>query len=126
MESQKPKGNILYVEDEVDSLRTMIEFLNPRGFGVIVALTAEEAYERLKKYNPDLIIVDIKLVGDSGIDFIERIQKKGINTPVIVITGYAEQVAEIKDRELNIYGYYIKPFSYAELYKTIKEILEGS
>lgn len=121
---EKMRGKILYVEDEVDACRTMIEFLNPRGFAVIVSFTAEEAYELLKKWNPDLILIDVKLIGASGIDFIERIQKEGIQTPILVITAYRSKVAEIELKGLKIYGYYEKPYSYAELYKTINEILE--
>lgn len=118
------KGKIMYVEDEVEACRTMIEFLNPRGFAVIVSFTAEEAYGLLSKWNPDLILIDIKLIGESGIDFIERIQKEGIETPVIIITAYPKRVAEIEMRGLKIYGYYEKPFSYAELYKSVIDILE--
>ena len=124
MNPQKPKDTIMYIEDEVEALRTMIKFLNLRGHGVIVALTAEEGHERLKEYNPSLILIDIKLVGQSGIDFLKKIRGQGIKTPVIVITAYPEMVAEAELRRLNIHGYYKKPFSYAELYKTIKEVLE--
>lgn len=125
MEFQKPiRGKVLYIEDEVDACRTMIEFLNPRGFAVIISFTAEEAYGLLKKWNPDLILIDVKLIGASGIDFIERIQKEGVETPVLVITAYPKKIADLELRGLKIYGYYEKPYSYADLYQTIKEILE--
>jgi len=121
---QKPKGKILYIEDEVDACRTMIEFLNPRGFSVIISFTAEEAYGLLKKWNPDIILIDLKLIGASGIDFVDKIQSEGIKIPVVVITAYPKKISEIETRKLAIRGYYEKPYSYAELYKTIKEILE--
>ena len=124
MAQGKIKGKIMYIEDEVDACRTMVEFLNLRGFAVIVSFSAEEAYNFLKKWEPDLILLDLKLIGQSGIDFIERIQKEGIETPVVVVTAYPKKIAEIEMKGLKIYGYYEKPYSYADLYRTIKEILE--
>lgn len=126
MHADKIKGKIMYIEDEVDSLRTMIEFLNPRGFAVIVACTAEEGYRHMKLYKPDLILIDLKLLGQSGIDFIKRVRHEGIDTPVIVITAYPKKVADVELRQLKIHGYYVKPFSYSDLYETIKQILEVS
>ncbi|MBL7068575.1 MAG: response regulator [Candidatus Omnitrophica bacterium] len=124
MEQKTTKGKILYIEDEVDACRTMIEFLNPRGFAVIISFTAEEAYGLLKKWNPDLVLLDLKLIGASGIDFVHKIQNEGIKIPVVIITAYPKKISEIEIRGLNIRGYYEKPYSYAELYKTIKQILE--
>lgn len=118
------KGTILYIEDEIEALRTMLEFFNLRGFNVITAFTAEEGYDRLKEYKPDLIVIDLKLIGESGIDFIERIQHADNQTPIMVITAYPEKIREITSRKLKIYAYFTKPFSYADLYKTVKQILE--
>lgn len=119
------KPRIMYIEDEVDALSTMVEFLKLRGFDVEVSYRAEEAYGLLKSWNPDILLIDITLIGASGIDFVERIQKEGIDTPVIIITAHPKRIVEIEARGLNIRNFYEKPFSYDALYKTIKEILEG-
>lgn len=124
MNPQASKGTIMYIEDEVEALRTMIKFLNIRGYGVVVALTAEEGYDRLREYDPVIILIDIKLVGQNGIDFIKKIRKEGIDVPIIVITAYPQMVTEMELKELNIHGYFIKPFSYADLFKTINKTLE--
>jgi len=124
MDPGRLKGKILYIEDEVDACRTLIEFLNPRGFAVIVSFTAEEAYGLLKRWSPNLILIDLKLIGQNGVDFIERIQNEGIETPILVLTAYPKKVADIELRGLKIYGFYEKPYSYADLYKTIRAILE--
>ena len=126
MDSRKLKGKIMYIEDEVEACRTMIEFLNLRGIAVIVSFTAEEAYDLLKRWEPDLILIDIKLIGASGVDFIEKVQKEGVTTPIVIITAYPKKISEIGLRGLKIHSYYEKPYSYADLYKTITEILEVS
>ncbi len=125
MEKKKVKGKVLYIEDEVDACRTMIEFLNPRGFAAIISFSAEEAYSLLKKWNPDIILIDIKLIGQSGIAFIRKIQKEGIETPVIIITAYPKKVTQVELKGLKICGYYEKPYSYAELLSTITEMTEA-
>lgn len=124
MNPDKIKGKIMYIEDEVEALTTMMDFLNPRGFAVLPYITAEQAYDKLRELNPDLIIVDVRLIGETGLDFIERIQKEGIETPVIVITGYAGITDEIKERKLKIYGCFEKPFKFSQLYQSITQILE--
>ncbi|MBL7070576.1 MAG: response regulator [Candidatus Omnitrophica bacterium] len=124
MEPRELKGKILYIDDEVESCEMIMKFLDARDFGVIVSFTGESGYDMVKMWEPDLILIDIKLIGMSGIEFIEKIQKEGINTPCIVITGYPERIAEVELKELNIFGYYTKPYSVAELYGKIKEILE--
>ncbi|NQT07321.1 MAG: response regulator transcription factor [Candidatus Omnitrophica bacterium] len=124
MSNTRVKNKILYIEDEVDACQTMVEFLNPRGFAVMVSFTSEEAYKLLRAWNPDLIMIDIRLIGESGIDFIKKIRKEGMTTPIIVVTAYPERISKNELKDLNIGGYYIKPFSFADLYETIKVILE--
>ena len=124
MKEPKIKGKIMYVEDEVDALCTMIEFLNIRGFAVIASCSCDEACKNLEKYKPDLILVDIKLIDQSGLDFIRHIRRQGCQTPVIVITAYQKEAAENILKDLNINACYIKPISYAPVYNCITEILE--
>ena len=123
MEEPNIKGKVLYIDDEVEACKMMMRFLDARNFGVIVSFTAESGYDMVKMWEPDVILVDIKLIGMSGIDFIEKIQKEGIKTPCIVITGYPERITEIEMKGLHITGYYTKPYSMAGLHEEIKNIL---
>jgi len=123
VEEGRLKGKILYIDDEVEACKLIMKFLDARGFGVIVSFTAESGYDMVKMWEPDVVLVDIKLIGMSGIEFIEKIQKEGIQTPCIVITGYPERIAEVEMKELNIAGYFTKPYSVAELLGKIKQIL---
>lgn len=89
-----------------------------------ISFTAEEAYDLLEQWQPDIILIDIKLIGATGVDFIRKIRKDGVKTPVIVITAYKDNISDLRRKGLKIDGYFEKPYSYARLYKTIKEILE--
>lgn len=118
------RKTIMYIEDDVDACYLMTTFLNGRGFNTVVAFTGEKAYALLKRHNPDLMLIDIKLIGMSGIDFIEKIQKEGIQTPVIILTAYADKIAEIELKGLKVYSYLVKPYEFSELYQTIKEVFK--
>ncbi len=123
MEQKRLKGKVLYIDDEVETCKMMMEFLGKRGYGVIVSFSAESGYDMVKMWDPDIILIDIKLLGMSGIEFIEKIQKEGIKTPCIIITGYPERLAEVELKQLRVYGYFVKPYSVAELLSRVKEIL---
>ena len=117
------KNKVLYIEDEVDACSTMVEFLKPRGFKTVVSFTAEEAYDLMKGFVPDIILIDIRLIGQSGISFIERIQAEGVKTPIIIISAFSELIEEMKLKRLKICGYFEKPYSYADLFRAIKKCL---
>ncbi len=124
MTINKTIAKIMYLEDELDALCTMMEFLNLRHFAVIKASSYDEGLKGLKKYKPQLILVDLKLGDKSGLDFIRKIRADGDQTPVIVITAYPEKMAEVTLKDLHIHALFIKPFSYEKLYKMLKEIFE--
>lgn len=124
MDRQKLIGKIMYLEDEAEAMCVMMDFLNSRGFAVIPAKSYEEGLKNLKKHKPDLILVDLKLFDKSGLDFIREIRNSGNQTPVIVVTAYPEKMAEVTLKDLNIHALFIKPLSYENLYKIIKEIFE--
>ena len=79
---------ILVVEDDVDVLITLMEFLIKSGFKVKSANSAEEAEEILKNEEINMVLTDIKLPGTDGIKLTKSIKKK-YNLDVIVLTGYS-------------------------------------
>jgi two-component system cell cycle response regulator len=81
---------ILVVEDDVDVLITLIEFLIKSGFKAKSANSAEEAEEILEDEKIDMVLTDIKLPGADGISLTKNIKKK-YNLDVIVLTGYSSE-----------------------------------
>jgi two-component system cell cycle response regulator len=81
---------ILVVEDDVDVLITLIEFLIKYGFKAKSANSAEEAEEILEDEKIDMVLTDIKLPGADGISLTKNIKKK-YNLDVIVLTGYSSE-----------------------------------
>ena len=111
---------ILVVEDEriiaIDLQRRLERF----GYTVVaIAETGALALELVKQYSPDIILMDIMLVGD--IDGIETatIIKKNYSIPVIFLTAYSDEKTLERAKVAEPSGYILKPFKDKELYTTI-------
>ena len=83
-------NRILFVDDEEGIQLLYREELEEDGYEVHSALTGEDALQKLKLVSPDLVILDIKMPGMSGIEVLHQIKGKNPNMPVILNTGYQE------------------------------------
>ena len=83
-------ANILIVEDSTFFRRLLKEMLLSRypKLNISEALNAEEALRKINGFTPDLIFVDIRLSGESGLDFTRKIKSTHPNIPVIILTSY--------------------------------------
>ena len=89
---------ILIVEDEQALLRALKETFKEEGYEVYVAHNGEVGLENVQKYNPDLVLLDMKMPVMDGAQFITELQGRDIHTPVIVLTNndeYNECNAEV-------------------------------
>ena len=115
-------AHILVVDDD-DGIRSLVKkYLNENNFLVTTADSAENASEKIKIINFDLIIMDIMMPGKSGLDFIQE-HKKKIDTPIILLTAKSGTTERIKGLEAGSDDYLPKPFEPRELVLRIKNIL---
>jgi len=111
---------ILLVEDEAITAMDLQRKLEFWGYDVVgVAYSGETAVELAEKHHPDLILMDIILRGSlTGVDVAKEIQ--GLEIPVVFISAHSEDSTMEKAREVEPYGYLIKPFDEKELLFTIE------
>jgi len=95
---------ILVVDDEVQIISILKSFFTKKGYQVITASGGDQAIEAVKS-DPkiDLLIVDIKMPGKTGIDVLEEVGQLKVKFPVIVLTGSID--AEKYEGELEKIGY---------------------
>jgi len=100
---------ILIVEDELSLLKLLELTFKSNDFEVIKAINAESAYASLSK-NPDLILLDVLLPGESGLSILERIKKDPMykKIPVIMLTNFSEPERIEKAKKLGAVDYLIK------------------
>lgn len=119
----KDIAHILVVDDDT-RLRSLLQrFLRENGFLVSVAKNAAEARERLESYVFNLLIVDIMMPNESGLEFLAKLREDN-DVPVILLTAMGETADRIAGLETGADDYLPKPFEPKELVLRIKSILK--
>ncbi len=121
------KQRILLVDDhEVVrlGLRTLLE-RHPNFEVVAEASTAREAIERVKQYSPDVVVMDIRLPGGSGIEACEEITENYPNSKVIMLTSYAEDEMLFSAIRAGAAGYVLKQIGGDDLMRAIEAVGRG-
>lgn len=115
------KRKILIVEDEVIISENIKNTLIKKNYEIIgTPVSGEEAIELVKKFHPDLILMDIMLKGDmDGIKVAEAIAAE-FDIPIIYLTAFADDATLKRARITEPYGYILKPFEERELYSNIE------
>jgi nitrogen regulation protein NR(I) len=118
-------GRILVVDDEKNVLASFEKMLIGRGHEVTTAQRAEQALAMLDSLAPDVVLMDIRMPGMSGLDAFQKIQRVRPKLPVIVMTGYGTTDSAIEATKLGAFEYVIKPFDPAVLLRIIDQALES-
>ena len=117
------KSHILVVDDDTRLRSLLTRFLRESGFMVSAAKGAAEAREMLHHYNFDLLIVDIMMPKENGLEFLAKLRREN-EVPVILLTAMGETADRIKGLECGADDYLPKPFEPKELILRIKNILK--
>ncbi|MEG6521752.1 hybrid sensor histidine kinase/response regulator [Desulfotomaculum sp. 1211_IL3151] len=117
------KGKILIVDDEYMHLETAKMYLESAGFEVFCALNTTLAYSIIVQNNPDLILLDVMLSSENGLNILSDIKKGFPNTMVIVMTAFGSEEIAAQALKLGAADYLKKPVKYRELARVIEKTL---
>jgi len=118
------KYHILVIDDDNRIRELLKQFLLKNGFLVTVAQDTKEARNHIAKYIFDLMVVDLMLPNESGIEFLKNIRKNdNIKTPAIMLTAMGDIDNKIKCFQNGCDDYLVKPFEPKELILRINNIL---
>ncbi len=117
------KKQILIVDDEPDFCKVTAFRLKKLGYDVLTATDGQQAIDIIEEYKPDLVLMDIKLVGES--DGIEVSRQISIHwqIPVVYLTAHTDDKTFNRAKETEPFGYAVKPVDYTELKATIEIVL---
>lgn len=124
MEEKAGLKNILIVDDEASVRRTMERIIKLIKRDCTHAGSGEEARKILKEESFDLILCDIRLPGESGMDLITHVISEYPATAVIVVSGVDDPEVAEKALELGAYGYIVKPFKPSEVIINVSSALK--
>lgn len=113
---------ILIADDNEQIVDIINTYLVREGFKTIIAYDGEEALIMFRKYNPQLVLLDIMMPKKDGLLVCREIRKES-NIPIIMITAKGEDVDKIMGLDLGADDYMVKPFSPREVIARINAVL---
>ena len=116
-------AHVLIVDDDARLLELLRRFLSASGFRVTTAPNAAEARARLAAMHFDLVLPDVMMPGESGIDLARHLQRDPEAAPVLLLTAMAEVEDRIRGLEAGAEDYVVKPFEPRELVLRMRTIL---
>ena len=117
---------VLFVEDDRDIVRFVRKGLQESYFAVDVAYDGEEGLYLALNERYDLLLLDIMLPKRDGIDILNTVREKGIETPAIFLTAKDAESDIVSGLEIGADDYMVKPFSINELLARVRAILRRS
>jgi DNA-binding NtrC family response regulator len=116
------KTKILIVDDELIMRESLAGWLERDGYEVTKTASGEEALEVLKGSRFDILLVDIKMEGMSGLDVLKQVKESDPEVSVVMITAYGSISTAIEAMKNGAYDYLLKPFEPDELGVLIEKI----
>ena len=116
---------ILIVDDEKPVTDLLSELLKKEGYETNACATGEETLELLKKENFDVVLLDIKLPGISGLEVLKNIRDSNKDLPVVMITGFGyDEDLIAKTKQLGCSGYIGKNMPISQIITTFKQFIK--
>lgn len=114
---------ILIIEDDPAISKGLTDALKTEHYDVVTEEDGEKGFKFAQNENIALIILDLMLPSKNGIEICTDLRKKGINTPVLMLTSKKDEMDKVLGLEVGADDYLTKPFSVRELLARVKALL---
>ncbi len=115
---------ILIVDDEKNIRMTLRHCLREQNYDIEIAINGDEALNKIKEDNYDLVLLDIKMPGLTGMEVLEKIRQGGNEVDVIMMTAYGTIERAVEAMKLGAIDFISKPFTPDEIREIVKDVLE--
>jgi DNA-binding response OmpR family regulator len=116
------RGRILVVDDDDDVRALLVRYLGMEGYHVDEAADAEGTYKAVAENPPDLVLLDVMLAPDDGLEVLAQLRQQS-TVAVILVTGRGAEADRVVGLKLGADDYVVKPFSPAEVEARIASVL---
>ncbi len=113
----------LVIDDDSSLRDTVGLMLENDGFQTVLASDGRIGIEQALAMKPELILVDLRMPGISGVEVCEQLRNKGMKTPLIVLSAISDEIDKVRLLEIGADDYVVKPFSARELMARIHAVL---
>lgn len=114
---------VLVVEDERKLAQVLASALQAEHYEVMVARTGDDGFHRANAEVFDLVVLDLMLPGHSGLEILQTLRKRHIQTPVLILTARDGVDDRVFGLDLGADDYLVKPFALPELLARIRALL---
>lgn len=115
---------VLLVDDDVDFITSLKSMLEIEGYQVESVNDADSAMQRLREFNPDVALVDLRLGADNGIELIGEMTRLFPGLICVTVTAYSDTDSAIAALQGGVYDYIRKPFEAEELFAVLRRCAE--
>ncbi|GAB4390641.1 MAG: sigma-54 dependent transcriptional regulator [Thermodesulfovibrionales bacterium] len=109
------KGNILVVDDEPNAVKVLSAILTEAGYRVLASMDVPGAIGLISDGDPDVVVTDLKMPGQDGMDLFEYLNANHPDIPVIFLTAYGTVESAVSTVTNGAFYYFIKPPDYGKL-----------
>ncbi|MFA4992197.1 MAG: response regulator [Candidatus Omnitrophota bacterium] len=110
---------LLVIDDDISVSDFLRSFFSQKGYKVFVANEGRQAVSMAREKRPDIILLDIKMPGPSGIEVLRKIRGIDKNFKVIMMSAVSEEVVIELVRKYGAVGYIVKPFSLDQMEREV-------
>src|SRR5688500_19724021 len=115
---------LLLIDDEADVQYSFRRIFDSPEIEIATASSGEEGLKLIPKFKPDLVMMDVRMGGLSGLETLRRLRQADAKLPVIIMTAYGTTQTAIEEMKLGAYDYVLKPFYVSNLKKLIVTSIE--
>ena len=119
-------NHVLIVDDDDAVLTMLYKVIKSNGIEADTCSNGETALELVKRHSYDLILLDINMQGMDGFQVIEALRKQGIKTPIIILSGRAEDYDMLYGLDIGADDYITKPFNPIIVGAKVKALIRRS
>ncbi|MEM1058629.1 MAG: sigma-54 dependent transcriptional regulator [Verrucomicrobiota bacterium] len=120
------KQKILIIDDEVDVHLAFRRLLEKEPLEIETAANGDEGIKKAGGFRPDLIVMDIRMGNQSGLDTLKELRRRNPKQTVIMMTAYGTSQTAIEAMKLGAYDYVLKPFDIPQLKSMLNRALESA
>lgn len=117
---------LLLIDDEADVQYSFRRIFDAPGIEIETATSGEEGLRLIPRFQPDLVIMDIRMGGATGLETLRQLRARHARLPVIMMTAYGTTQTAIEAMKLGAYDYLLKPFDVPKLKEIVGQALEAA
>lgn len=114
---------VLIIDDDINLCNILSEILEKTGYTSIISNNFEDAVNKIKKENPDVIFLDLNLPDKNGLNALKEIKNICEELPVIIITGYATVENAVEAMKMGAFDYLVKPLDKEKITLTLQKAI---